>query len=199
MLPNRFDPTWLACHARTVAKRSVRIATLRHPASSQVARPAISTPAIPNRVRKAGCRVRAVADGLVEKSFMRSAHLAGKGGSLNSLAPCGQLGRIYMRLSPEDGHPSYFPARQQQRSIDNPRAGCRLRQYPTQHGACTINDQPVHGGSALAEPSSRAADQRAKLGAQRVPRGGTVRSISRQYPALHGHSSHLGAVSSESR
>jgi hypothetical protein len=38
VLPNRFDPTWLACHARTVAKRSVRIATLRHPASSQVAR-----------------------------------------------------------------------------------------------------------------------------------------------------------------
>ena len=47
--------------------------------------------------------------------------------------------------------------------------------------------------------SSRAADQRAKLGAQRVPRGGTVRSILRQYAALHGHSSHLGAVSSESR
>jgi hypothetical protein len=116
--------------------------------------PAISTPAIPNRVRKAGCRVRADADGLVEKSFVRSAHLAGKEGSLtSSLAPCGQLGRIYMRLSPEDGHPSYFPAWQQQRSIDNPRAGCRVRHYPTQHGACTINDSlKPRGGSALAEP-----------------------------------------------
>jgi hypothetical protein len=135
------------CHTtaafnRAIAKigsdcRDLASSGLKKPCSPA---PAISTPAIPNRVRKAGCRVRAVADGLVEKSFMRSAHLAGKGGSLNSLAPCGQLGRIYMRLSPEDGHPSYFPARQQQRSIDNPRAGCRVRHYPTQHGACTIND-----------------------------------------------------------
>ena len=52
--------------------------------------PAINIPAtIPNGVRKAGCIkasgcVRAVIAELVEKSFMRSAHLAGKEGSLNA-------------------------------------------------------------------------------------------------------------------
>ena len=172
MLPNRFDPTWLACHASTVAKRSVRIAALRHPASSQVARPAISTPAIPNRVRKAGCRVMAVADGLVEKSFMRSAHLAGKGGSLNSLAPCGQLGRIYMRLSPEDGHPSYFPARQQQRSIDNP----RVPRAVLSHAARCVHNQRLACSRGLSVG-------RASSG-QAAPRTNALSSGRKGYPGV---------------
>ena len=136
--------------------------------------PAINTPAIPNRVRKAasGCRVRAVADGLVEKSFMRSAHLAGKGGSLNSLAPCGQLGRIYMRLSPEDGHPSYFPARQQQRSIDNP----RVPRAVLSHAARCVHNQRLACSRGLSVG-------RASSG-QAAPRTNALSSGRKGYPGV---------------
>ena len=134
--------------------------------------PAISTPAIPSRVRKAGCRVRAVADGLVEKSFMRSAHLAGKGGSLNSLAPCGQLGRIYMRLSPEDGHPSYFPAWQQQRSIDNP----RVPRAVLSHAARCVHNQRLACSRGLSVG-------RASSG-QAAPRTNALSSGRKGYPGV---------------
>ena len=196
------------CHTRQHSigqkQRSVRIATLRHPAASrsQVARRRPST----FQRYQTVCGKLGAGSGQMLMGSWRSPscalltwpakedrstawhHAVSSDGSICASVPKTVTLATFLHGSNSG-----------QSTIREPDAACGTIPRSTVRAQSTISlfTGAQRWPSLLG--SSRAADQRAKLGAQRLPRGGTVRSISRQYPALHGHSSHLGAVSSESR
>ena len=106
-----------------------------------------------------------------------------------------------MRLSPEDGQPRYFPARQQQRSFDfrEPDTACGTIPRSTVRAQSAISVLTRRGqletARTLGWPSRAAGRPTCQTGGANGTPGGTVRSIPRPYPALHGHSRTFGQLS----